>query len=128
LGTFKGTGASFTTWQWVELVNTNTGLPAVVALGGTNTLQMTADGNENANFYLLVPVVPQAGTLNATLSGGNLALSFATQSGFNYTVQYKTHLTDANWTVLGSVAGDGTVKSMNDAATQGSRFYRLAVQ
>ncbi len=128
LGTFKGTGASFTTWQWVELVNTNTGLPAVVALGGTNTLQMTADGNENANFYLLAPVVPQAGTLNATLSGGNLALSFATQSGFNYTVQYKTHLTDANWTVLGSVAGDGTVKSMNDAATQGSRFYRLAVQ
>jgi hypothetical protein len=127
LGTFKGTGASFATWQYVPLVNTNTSQLVTLSLGGTNTFQMTADGNENANFYMLVPVA-QAGTLTATPNGPNLALSFATQTGFTYTVQYKNNLTDATWATLGSVSGDGTVKSLNDTMTQSSRFYRLAVQ
>src|ERR1039457_390560 len=48
LGNFVGTGASFATWQYVRLVNTNTGLPVVLSLGGVETLQMTGDANENA--------------------------------------------------------------------------------
>jgi hypothetical protein len=55
LGNFVGTGASFTTWQYVPLVNTNTGLPVVLSLNGVETLQMTGDTNENANFFVLVP-------------------------------------------------------------------------
>src|SRR5205814_951634 len=56
LGTFKGSGTSFTAWQWVPLINTNTSQLVVLSPGGTNTFKMTADGNENANFFMLVPV------------------------------------------------------------------------
>ncbi|EEF63066.1 hypothetical protein [Pedosphaera parvula] len=127
LGTFKGTGTGFGNWQWVTLVNTNTGQPITLSLGGTNTFQMTADGNENANFFMLVPVatVPN---ITASRSGANILLSFPTEVGFSYTVLYKNNLTDANWTVLGTVNGDGSVKSLSDGISQASRFYRLSIQ
>jgi hypothetical protein len=128
VGTFKGTGASFATWQWVPLIDTNTSQRVVLPLGGTNTFQMTADGNENANFFLLAPVV-QPVELTATISGGNIVLSFPTQSGLTYTVSWKNDLNDPNWTQLGSpVSGDGTIKSVSDSLGLPKRFYRLGVQ
>ena len=66
LGNFVGTGASFATWQYVPLVNTNTGLPVVLALGGVETLQMMGDTNENANFFVLVPASATVNTNPAT--------------------------------------------------------------
>jgi hypothetical protein len=126
LGNFVGTGASFATWQYVPLVNTNTGFSVILSLGGVETLQMNGDLNENANFFMLVPVTP---TITASISGSNIILSFPTQSGLNYTVYYKTNLTDPTWTQLGSsVPGDGTVKSVSDGITNSRRFYRLAAQ
>jgi hypothetical protein len=128
LGTFKGTGNSFVAWQWVPLIDTNTTQLVVVPLGGTNTFQMTADGNENANFFILVPAV-QPVVLSASLSGANINLSFPTQTGFSYTVIYKNELTDPVWMPLGSaVPGDGTIKSVPDSANQAHRFYRLSIQ
>jgi hypothetical protein len=127
LGTFTGTGASFATWQWVPLVNTNTGLPVVLSLGGTNTFQMTGDFNENANFFMLVPV-PQRVSLAASLSQGNILLSFPTQQGVNYQVEYKNALPGANWTPLTSLTGDGTTQVVRDPNNQGTRFYRLNIQ
>lgn len=128
LGTFKGTGTSFTAWQWVPLVNTNTGQRVVLPLGGTNTFQMTADGNENANFFMLVPMT-QPVTLTAAVSGGNIVLSFPTQAALTYTIYYKNNLTDPNWTALGlGIAGDGTVKSVPDGLNGNRRFYRLSVE
>jgi hypothetical protein len=127
LGTFRGSGASFVAWQWVPLINTNTGQRVALTLGGTNTFQMTADGNENANFFTLVPAA-EALTLTATLSGANIRLSFETQTGLTYTLYYKNNLTDATWTPLGgSIAGDGTTKSVPDPISS-KRFYRLGVQ
>ncbi|MDB6017152.1 MAG: hypothetical protein JWR19_1641 [Pedosphaera sp.] len=130
LGTFKGTGTSFTTWQWVPLIDTNTLQAVVLPLGGTNTFQMTADGNENANFYMLVPAVvaPTAVSLTIVPSGPNVNISFPTQNGFNYTVTYKNNLNDPIWLNLSTVAGDGTVKSVNDPIGAGQRFYRLSIQ
>ncbi len=127
LGTFKGTGTSFTTWQYVELIDTNTSLPATLTLGGTNTFQITTDGNVNANFYMLVPAagVP---TLTAKISGGNIVLSFPTQNGVSYTISYKNNLTDPTWTVKTTVPGDGTVKTVTEAASLNSRFYRVGAQ
>lgn len=127
LGTFKGTGTSWTTWQWVPLVNTNTGQAVVLSLGGTNTFRMTADGNENVNFYTLVPVASPV-SLTAARNGSNILVSFPTQTGFSYTVSYKNRLTDANWTILSTVSGDGTVKSVSDGLGQTSRFYLLSIQ
>ena len=76
LGNFVGTGASLTTWQYVQLINTNTGLPVVVSLGGVGTLQIMGDGNENANFFVLVPATsiintdPSTANFTFTVTGG----------------------------------------------------------
>ena len=86
LGNFVGTGASFNTWQYVPLINTNSGLPVVLSLGGVETLQMTGDSNENANFFVLVPASPAVNTNPATANftftvtggggGGSQTLNF----------------------------------------------------
>lgn len=129
IGNFIGTGGSFNTWQYVPLVNTNTGLPVVLSLGGTNTLQLTGDGNEDANFFMLVPVGASAVNLTTSLSGTNLLVSFATQTGFTYTLSYKDNLLDANWTLLAPIPGDGTTKTVTNSITSSSqRFYRLNIQ
>jgi hypothetical protein len=129
LGTFIGTGTSFANWQWVQLVNTNTGLPVIVSLAGTNTLQMTGDYKENVNFFQLVPVAPQSVNLSAALNGANVQLSFPTQAGFNYSIEYKDNLADAVWMSLpGSVLGDGSAKMIVDTNGNSTRFYRLKIQ
>jgi hypothetical protein len=84
LGNFVGTGASLATWQYVPLVNTNTGLPVVLSLGGVQTLQITGDGNENANFFVLAPATAVVNTDPATVNfkftvtggGGSPTLNF----------------------------------------------------
>src|ERR1017187_8346959 len=64
LGNFVGTGASFATWQYVPLASS--GVPVVLSLGGVETLQMTGDTNENANFFVLVPAAAPVNTNPAT--------------------------------------------------------------
>jgi hypothetical protein len=128
LGSFKGTGASFATWQWVPLVNTNTGQPVILSLGGTNTFQMTGDYNENANFFELVSVA-QSISLTASLSGTNILLSFPTHAGSTYTVYWKNDLLDPTWTQLGApVLGNGSITSVLDGISESHRFYRLTIQ
>jgi hypothetical protein len=65
LGNFIGTGASFATWQYVPLVDANTNR-VVLSLGGVETLQITGDTNENANFFVLVPAAAAVNTDPAT--------------------------------------------------------------
>ncbi len=128
LGTFSGTGASFATWQWVQLINTNTSMPAVVSIGGTNTLQMTGDYNENVNFFQLVPVV-QSVKLTASLSGTNMVVSFPTQTGSTYTVYYKNNLADTAWMQLGAqIPGNDSIISVTNGIQGSSRFYQLMIQ
>ena len=102
--------------------------------GTTNTLKLQrTDPSEaipdvNVNFLMLVPVA-QPVLLNATVSGANILISFQTEAGLSYQVQYKTNLTDATWLALGSpIAGDGTVKVVSDPHSGNSRFYRALTQ
>jgi hypothetical protein len=122
LGSFAvpATGA-WQTYAWVPLKDSNGSL-VVVSLGGTNTLRLT-DGGANLNFLMLAP----AAALSAAQSGSSLDLSFVTQTGFNYTVQFKNTLAGGTWTDLSTVAGDGTPKTVGSAMTGPSRFYRLEV-
>jgi len=66
-------------------------------------------------------------TMSAALSGGSIQLTFPTQNGFNYTVQYKTNLTDATWQTLSTIGGNGASQTVPDPANQKSRFYRVYV-
>ena len=82
------------------------------------------------NVYFYTAATPTRPTITTSLSAGSLRLSFPTQSGFNYTVQYKTNLTDSTWLNLGvAVVGNGSAQTVTDP-TNGSarRFYRLSVQ
>ena len=90
--------------------------------------------NTNGSSALLVdwvrvysqPAQPAPPALAATLSGGNLVLSFPTQSGFQYQVEYKNSLSDPDWSSLGSpIAGNGVVQTATDPAGQTGRFYRV---
>ncbi len=78
---------------------------------------------DNVYFYNNNPII------TATLSGGTISLSFPTQIGSNYTVQYKNHITDSGWQTLTTVSGTGQTREVTDnSANQTSRFYRLSIQ
>jgi len=127
LGSFVGSGTSFTTWKYVPLVNTNTGLPVVLSFGGVETFQVVGDYNEDINFFALVPALPT--TASATLNGSQVLISFPTQSGFSYTVYYKNHLKDPSWQQLsGAVTGTGSVMTVPDNVGNATRFYQVGVQ
>ncbi len=64
-----------------------------------------------------------------TKIGDNFIVSFQTNPGNTYTVQYENALTPPNWQSLPGVAGDGAVESVtNSAPGVSQRFYRLIEQ
>ncbi len=123
-------------WQvytWVPMVDASGKLVVFNADGNAQTLKIaTIAGIYNANFYMLAPAASSGVTgpkLSATRGTGQLDLSFATQSGASYQVQYKTSLNDAEWTNLGSaVSGNGSTQTVSDPLGSNARFYRVKVQ
>ena len=121
------------------MLGTN-GQPAVVSLGGVETLKVTAapaagniTGVMNANFYMFVPytaVTPYS--ISASVSAGTVSIKIPTQSGHSYTVQYSTSLNPTNWQTLSgasNIAGTGGTVTVTDSTTGGAeRFYRAEAQ
>jgi len=129
LGTFSVPNTAWESYNYIPLENSSGNLVTVTFNGSTNTLQLerpgTANSDCNANFLMLVPVF----TLGATQNGSNMAISFPTQAGFNYQVEYKTNLTDSTWILLGSsITGNNSTQSFNDLPAAGTRFYRVQIQ
>lgn len=78
----------------------------------------------------LIQVVPVT-NLTASVSGNNVNLSFSAGAGLDYTVLYKTNLTDATWGVLVNNITDlctNDTVTVTDSLTAHSRFYRVTVQ
>jgi hypothetical protein len=67
---------------------------------------------------------------NPKLTGTTFTLSVpTTQVGFNYTLEYKNTLSDANWTFVQVLGGNnGTIILTDTTATGSSRFYHVRVQ
>jgi uncharacterized repeat protein (TIGR01451 family) len=65
----------------------------------------------------------------AMMSNGNYSLSFPSEPGVSYTVQFKNALMDSTWTTLQTVVGTGGTKTVLDstAAQHPSRFYRITL-
>jgi len=122
LGHFEAIAHGYQTHDWVPLTDDGLAAPAVVKLGGLSTLRLSS-GSFNPNFLMFVPA--SGITLTATRSGGNTLISFPTQPGVLYRVFYRSALTTGNWTLLTSVLGDGTVKSVADPANAAQRFYKV---
>lgn len=62
-------------------------------------------------------------------SGNTFQVSVETISGRNYTLEFKNAVTDGAWTALTTVAGDGTVRILQDTGATGpQRLYRARAQ
>jgi len=58
--------------------------------------------------------------------GTNFVLSFETQPGKTYTLEYTDSLNAPNWQSLPSVAGNGSIRTVTTpAGDSGERFYRV---
>ena len=133
IGSFSVDSHGWGSYNWIQLKDAS-GEPVLLNLDGTaKTFRLTSAGPEanteaNANFFMLV-AVPNAVALLASFSSGNIVLSFGTQTGFSYQVEYKNNLTDSTWSLLGSaIEGSGALRSVSDAATGKQRLYRLHIQ
>jgi endoglucanase len=91
----------------------------VITYNGDGTAEGDVDGFQ---IQAAPPVINAAG--NQT----NAIISFPTQAGFSYQLQYKTNLAEAGWISLGVPAtGSNMVRSVNDSVNQSARFYRLQI-
>jgi hypothetical protein len=123
-------------WYWATLMTTNTiPEPAVVTFNGsTNTLQLGSslaqDGqNCNVGFFMLVPATPTGLTLTASLSAGNISISFPTTTGKNYQVVYKNNLNASSWTTVGApLVGNNAVQSVQYSTTGAQGYYSVQIQ
>jgi len=118
IGQWNAVGKDYDTYQWVPL-------SSAISLSGVATLRITTAGNCNPNFLMLVPANVNGITITATRTGNNINVSFPTQAGTTYRVLYSTNLAVGNWTLLTSVPGDGSVKSISDPTTAIQRFYKV---
>jgi len=133
LGTFILPVVGWGTFEYVKLTDASNN-PVVVTFTGTNATTLQFEGDPDANscntgFFMLVPAAPASVRLTATLGGGNINISFPTQSGHNYQVQWTGSLSSVSWNNLDLVVGDGSTKTVSYAtAAAGSRFYRVQIQ
>jgi hypothetical protein len=129
----------FATNQWVGIDVPLSYFTATNAAVDLTTVQQilwvdnagAGPGIQDADFYIdniYIYNKPTAATVSVQMSGSTRNLSFATQNGFNYTVQFKNNLTDATWQTLSSVSGNGSVQMIPDTTSQSKRFYRVSIQ
>jgi len=124
LGQWSAVGINQQTYAWVPLTDAGLAAPVAVKLGGVSTLRLsTTTGDCYPNYIMLVAA--SGISVAAARSGSNAAISFPTTSGAVYRVFQRVSLSTGNWSLLTTVLGDGTVKSVNDPLTGGQRFYKV---
>ena len=128
IGNFAGRSTGWQVWTWVPAAAATNEPPATVSLSGVTTLRVTTQGELNAGYYMLIPAKMPV-TLTAVRSAGDTVISFPSQSGASYTIQYKDSLVDSGWQFLTILLGDGNTKTITDTtATGAQRFYRAVIQ
>ena len=123
----------------LSFVNTNVNTSAYtqgkIMLGYNDPWDDIANGSANSGeacvIYDNVRVVALAPTplITPLLNGTTLNLSFPTQAGFGYVVEWKGALTDSVWNAQATNAGTGSpitvqAETMSDA----HRFYRVRLE
>ncbi|HEY9175842.1 MAG TPA: hypothetical protein VI136_26480 [Verrucomicrobiae bacterium] len=124
LGQWSAVGKDNQTHAWVQLTDAGLAAPTVVNLRGLGTLRLsTSTGNCHPSYLMFVPAsgIP----LSAAKVGGSVQLSFPTQAGVVYRVFQRTDVHNGAWSLLTTVLGDGSVKTVNDPATTLQRFYKV---
>ena len=97
----------------------------VVTFTATDAAGLTATCQATVTTIQVVP--PVIGGIGFT--GPNFGGTFLTVAGVTYRVEYKDSLTDAEWTELVVIVGDGTAKSFSDPGPlPPTRFYRITAE
>ncbi len=124
LGQWSAVGKDYVTYDWVPLTDSGQVAPVAIKLNGLSTLRITTDGFCNPNYFMLVPA--SGISLTASRSSNNIVVSFPTQTGVSYRVFYRTALAPTNtWTLLTTLLGNGSVKSVVDPSTGSQRYYKV---
>jgi hypothetical protein len=122
---YNGTNISGATTSSLVLTNiqaANAGIYSVLAtnLGGSVI-------SSNATLYVIATQPNLSVGVNVT--GNAIALTFATQIGPNYYLQYENSLTTNNWQTLTNVAGTGGPQTLNiPIGLPTMQYFRLMVQ
>jgi hypothetical protein len=97
-----------------------------VPAGLTNVVAIAAGAFHNLALVGNGPPVLNALITNFNLSGGGFSLALPSQCGRVYALEYKSSLTDANWSALPLAAGNGTNLVLTDPTiSNAARFYRV---
>jgi len=75
---------------------------------------------------VLVDNQVQPFSLNYGLADGNIQIDFPAQIGIHYEVAYKSSLTNANWTPIETLIGNGKTNSFLYPMSDSVRFYRVS--
>jgi hypothetical protein len=126
---------------WMKMIPTNVFMGNGFTPAGTSTLlvsppntawvrfQVTYAANDGGNVYADAADLRLREPVSTTALGASqFQISFPTLYGPVYNVLYKNNLTDASWTLLTSVNGDGTVKTVTDTRSAAQRFYIVNTQ
>ena len=139
----SGTPNEFTaTWNGTNVADlVNLGVTGWVNyqyfVAATSSNTVVQFGFRNDPAYLgfddltVTPVLPPV-FQTLTLLGTNLNLTWGSQTGLVYQVQYTTNLSPANWINLGSTVtasmNSVTITDTNAISVSAQRFYRLLVE
>ena len=84
-------------------------------------------GPGGAGTVFRLTIVPEFQAV--TLTNGTLSLTWSTEAGGTYQVQYNSDLSSSNWTNLRSaVTAAGATLGVTDSVTNGPRrFYRVVL-
>ena len=110
----------------VVAINTVTASGIDTVCSGT----VTATASCSFSVQLVQPIIGGPGVPQPDYRAGAFSLSFVTQMGVSYTVQYKNSLSDPAWTDLAGmpIAGTGGVLTITDlTGGQPRRFYRVSL-
>jgi len=114
----SGNGAA--SYTFTNALPANNGLTVSVTASNGATLYVPLVTSTNAVLTVLGPP-----TLNATLNGGQIVLSWPT-SATNYVLQTRAGISSSSWsTATGTLATNGTTISLTRGAQGPPRFFRL---
>jgi uncharacterized repeat protein (TIGR03803 family) len=106
--------------------NDGAGPVAVLVQGSDGSFYGTTSGGGAGTVFRLT-IVPEFQTV--TLTDSTLNLTWSTEAGGTYQLQYNSNLSSSNWINLGSpINATGATLNTTDTLTNGPhRFYRLVL-
>ena len=96
---------------------------------GTYTIVITNSAGSATSAAATLTVVPSSTRLLSISVASNATVNttWKTETGSNYTFQYKNSLTDTQWTSLSNVSAIAATTSLSDdGGTNAQRFYQLS--